>query len=69
MTPSQEFHPRFKLTSFESCPRLSGMVPFISFAERENSCKDDKLPIEDGIEPPNRVEIEIEVGQASKPPQ
>ena len=44
------------------------MVPLIPFSERGNSFKDDKLPIEDGIEPPNRVEIEIEVGQASKPP-
>lgn len=49
--PFQEFSIRFMSTSPESCPRLSGIVPFMVLYDRSNTLSADKLPIDDGIEP------------------
>ena len=51
ITPFQEFSWRFKLINSESCPILVGMIPSILLKESSNCCKDDKVPIEAGIEP------------------
>ncbi|WRX13665.1 hypothetical protein QQP08_006152 [Theobroma cacao] len=49
--PFQEFATRFISTSCESCPKLSGIVPFIILYDRSNFLSAGKLPIDDGIEP------------------
>ena len=56
MPPSHEFSLSSSTTSDESSPRLSGMIPLIWFCERYNSCKEDKLPIDSGIEPRNELD-------------